>query len=308
MEATGNRIEPGRVIGEAFETYQSQAGPLLGGALIVIGIAGVIEGILAITGSLILALLGVLIGLAASFLYTGYVVKLVQDVRDGRRDFTVGELFSHAAPFVGTLVLNGILAGIAIAIGFVLIIVPGLILLTIWAVIAPSIVVEDRGVFEAFARSRELVRGHGWQVFGAIVLAFLIVFVVGLVASIVGAAIGNVGQVILQTAASVATAPVAAHVSSILFFDLGGGGGAPAASMPRPPPPSRPRRRPSRSVGGALARAVGELAEQLVERLDLLLAEHGAQSAIDVLNVAGGGFPQLRQPIVGEKRIAHPRV
>jgi hypothetical protein len=243
MEATGNRIEPGRVIGEAFETYQSQAGPLLGGALIVIGIAGVIEGILAITGSLILALLGVLIGLAASFLYTGYVVKLVQDARDGRRDFTVGELFSHAAPFVGTLVLNGILAGIAIAIGFVLIIVPGLILLTIWAVIAPSIVVEDRGVFEAFARSRELVRGHGWQVFGAIVLAFLIVFVVGLVASIVGAAIGNVGQVILQTAASVATAPVAALVSSILFFDLGGGSGAPVASMPpasaaEPPAPA----------------------------------------------------------------------
>ena len=243
MEATGNRIEPGRVIGEAFETYQSQAGPLLGGALIVIGIAGVIEGILAITGSLILALLGVLIGLAASFLYTGYVVRLVQDVRDGRRDFTVGELFSHAAPFVGTLVLNGILAGIAIAIGFVLIIVPGLILLTIWAVIAPSIVVEDRGVFEAFARSRELVRGHGWQVFGAIVLAFLIVFVVGLVASIVGAAIGNVGQVILQTAASVATAPVAALVSSILFFDLGGGTGATAESMPpasaaEPPAPA----------------------------------------------------------------------
>jgi hypothetical protein len=241
MEATGNRIEPGRVIGEAFETYQSQAGPLLGGALIVIGLAGVIEGILAITGSLILVLLGVLIGLAASFLYTGYVVKLVQDVRDGRRDFTVGELFSHAAPFVGTLVLNGILAGIAI--GFVLIIVPGLILLTIWAVIAPSVVVEDRGVFEAFARSRELVRGHGWQVFGAIVLAFLIVFVVGLVASIVGAAIGNVGQVILQTAASVATAPVAALVSSILFFDLGGGSGAPAASVPpasaaEPPAPA----------------------------------------------------------------------
>ena len=175
--------------------------------------------------------------------YTGYVVKLVQDVRDGRRDFTVGELFSHAAPFVGTLVLNGILAGIAIAIGCVLIIVPGLILLTIWAVIAPSIVVEDRGVFEAFARSRERVRGQGWQVFGAIVLAFLIVFVVGLVASIVGAAIGNVGQVILQTAASVATAPVAALVSSILFFDLGGGGGAPAASMPpasaaEPPAPA----------------------------------------------------------------------
>jgi hypothetical protein len=232
MEATATRIEPGRVIGEAFETYRSQAGPLLGGAVIVIGIAGLIEGLLLITGSLILTMLGILIGLAASFLYTGYVVKLVQDVRDGRRDFTVGELFSHAAPYVGTLILNGILAGIAIAIGFVLIIVPGLILLTIWAVIAPSIVVEKHGVFEAFGRSRELVRGHGWEVFGAIVLAFLIVFAVGIVASIIGAAIGDVGRVILQPIASVLTAPVAALVSSILFFDLGGGREAPTAPAP----------------------------------------------------------------------------
>jgi hypothetical protein len=236
MEATGNRIEPGRVIGEAFETYQGQVGPLLGGALIVIGIAGVIEGVLAITGSLVLVMLGILIGLAASFLYTGYVVKLVQDVRDGRRDFGVGELFAHAAPYVGTLILNGILAGVAIAIGFVLIIVPGLILLTIWAVIAPSIVVEDKGVFEAFGRSRELVRGHGLQVFGAVVLAFLIVFAVGLVASIIGAAIGDAGRVVLGTAANVATAPVAALVSSILFFDLGGGPGVP--TTPESPTPA----------------------------------------------------------------------
>jgi hypothetical protein len=239
MEATGNRIEPGRVIGEAFETYQNQVGPLLGGALIVIGIAGVIEGVLAITGSLVLVTLGVLIGLAASFLYTGYVVKLVQDVRDGRRDFGVGELFSHAAPYVGTLILNGLLAGIAIAIGFVLIIVPGLILLTLWAVIAPSIVVEDRGVFEAFGRSRELVRGNGWQVFGAILIAFLIVFAVGLVASIIGSAIGDAGRVILGTIANVATAPVAALVSSILFFDLGGGHAAPSAPVP-PAPAAEP--------------------------------------------------------------------
>lgn len=163
-------------------------------------------------------------------------VKLVQDVRDGRRDFTVGELFSHAAPYVGTLVLNGILAGIAIFIGFVLIIVPGLILLTIWAVIAPSIVIEDKGVFEAFGRSRELVRGHGWQVFGAIVIAFLIVFAVGIVAGVIGSSISDAGRIILGTIANVLTAPVAALVSSILFFDLGGGRGAPTA--PEPPAPA----------------------------------------------------------------------
>ena len=238
MEASTRTVEPGRVIGEAFDTYRGHAGALLGGALIVIGIAGVIDGLLSTTDSVVLGILGALVGLVATFLYTGFVVKLVQDVRDGRRDFGVGELFSHAAPYVGTLILAGILAGIGIAIGFVLIIVPGLILLTIWSVIAPSIVVEDKGVFESFGRSRELVRGHGWQVFGAIVLAFLIVVVVGIVCSIIGAAIGDAGLVILRAIGNVLTAPVAALVSSILFFDLGGGAGV--ATGPQPPAPEAP--------------------------------------------------------------------
>jgi hypothetical protein len=236
MEATANRIEPGRVIGEALETYRSQAAPLLGGALLVIGIAGVIEGLLSVSGSVVLGLLGAFVGLAAGFLYTGYVVKLVQDVRDGRRDFTVGELFSHATPYLWTLILAGILAGIAIAIGLILIIVPGLILLTIWAVISPAIVVEDKGVMDAFGRSRELVRGHGWQVFGAIVLAFLIIVAVGIVASLIGAAIGDAGLVILRAVGNVITAPIWALVASILFFDLGGGAAAPSA--PQPPAPT----------------------------------------------------------------------
>ena len=246
MEASTSRVEPGRVIGEAFETYRSHAGALLGGALIVIGIAGVIEGLLSVSGSLVLGVIGALIGLAAGFFYTGFVVKLVQDVRDGRRDFSVGELFSHAAPYLGTLILAGILAGIAITIGLILIIVPGLVLLTIWAVISPAIVVEGRTVFESFGRSRELVRGHGWQVFGAIVLTFLIIVAVGIVFSLIGAAIGDAGLVILRAVGNVITAPVWALVASILFFDLGGGQGAPtspattAVEPPaaEPPPPA----------------------------------------------------------------------
>jgi hypothetical protein len=244
MEASTRNIEPGRVIGEAFETYREHAGALLVGALIVIGIAGLIEGLLSVTGNIVLGIVGAFVGLAAGFLYIGYVVKLVQDVRDGRRDFSVGELFSHATPYLGTLILAGILAGIGVTIGLILIIVPGLILLTIWAVISPSIVVEDKGVFESFGRSRELVRGHGWPVFGALVLTFLIIVVVGIVFSLIGAAIGDAGLVILRAIGNVITAPVWALVASILFFDLGGGQGvqtSPAETTPtEPPPPSEP--------------------------------------------------------------------
>jgi hypothetical protein len=248
MEASTRRIDPGRVIGEAFETYREHAGPLLGGAVIVIGIAAVVNALFANTGNFVLFLAGVVISLIAEVLFAGYVVKLVQDVRDGTRDFDVGVLLSAATPYIGTLILLGIVAGIAIAIGFVLLIVPGLILLTIWSVAPPSVVVEGKGVFESLGRSRELVRGNGWNVFFSILLAYLIVLVISIVAGLIGAALGDAGRIILQTIANVVIAPIAALVSSILFFDLGGGQGAPsspadvqpATEAPEPTEASKP--------------------------------------------------------------------
>ena len=77
-------------------------------------------------------------------------------------------------PQLGTLIAAGILAGIAIAIGFVLLIVPGLVFLTWWCLIVPVVVIENRGVAEAFGRSRELVRGHGWTVLGVVVVAAIL--------------------------------------------------------------------------------------------------------------------------------------
>ena len=240
MEASAHRIEPGRIIGEAFDTYGKYIGPLLGGAVIVLGLAGLVNGLLRATDSVILGLIGSIISLVATVLYTGYVVKLVQDVRDGRMDHSMGELFAAAAPYIATLILNGILFGIAVFFGFILLIVPGLILITIWAVVAPSIVVENRGAVEAFGRSRELVRGNGWSVFWAIVIAFLILIAVYIVAAGIGAAVADdAGMVVMSVVANVLAAPVAALVSSILFFVLGGGAGAipPPSDEPAAPPP-----------------------------------------------------------------------
>jgi hypothetical protein len=105
----------------------------------------------------------------------------VRDVQDGRRDSSVGQLIEATWPVVLPLIGAGILAGIGIAIGFLLLFVPGLILLTIWAVISPVIVVERSGVIDAFKRSQELVRGNGWQVFGVIFVVFLITAVASVV-------------------------------------------------------------------------------------------------------------------------------
>ena len=51
---------------------------------------------------------------------------------------------------------------------------PGLILLTFWCLIVPFIVIGGAGPIEAFGRSMRTVRGYAWNVFGTLVLVFLI--------------------------------------------------------------------------------------------------------------------------------------
>lgn len=239
MEASAanpqRRLTVGGVIDEAFKLYAAHAGVLILAAAAIFIIAGLIQGLLTEADSFILRLAGSLVSLVAGTLFTGFVVSLVADVREGRTEFTAGELLSSGWHAVPRLIINGILLGIGVMIGLLLLIVPGLYLLTIWAVTAPSIVVERRGAIEAFGRSYELVKGNGWTVFGAIVVAFLILMGFGLIAAAIGAAIGDLaGAITFGIVANILAAPFAALVASVLFFDLRGS--APAADAPPPAP------------------------------------------------------------------------
>ncbi|HWC08611.1 MAG TPA: hypothetical protein VG458_06140, partial [Solirubrobacterales bacterium] len=196
------------------------AGVLLPIAFWIYLVVAVVTGIAA--GSVGLLLVALVVSLMAGVLYQGVVVSLVRDVQDGKRDRGMGDLISEAMPFVGPLLGAGILSAIAIGFGFVLLVVPGLILLTIWAVLAPVIVIERSGVMGAFGRSRELVRGNGWPVFGAIIVAFLIAFVVGAILSSIALAItdGVILQIVFSALASTVTAPITALVAAVLYYRL----------------------------------------------------------------------------------------
>jgi hypothetical protein len=166
------------------------------------------------------------------------VVRLVEDVRDGRRDQTVGDLFSSASPAIVALIAFGILFGIGVGIGFVLLIIPGLILLTFWSLGAPAIVVEDTGPIAAFGRSWRLVRGDAWSVFGVLLVVFLIVLAFQIVLAAIAAPIGDAALVVAAIIATAITAPVFALAASVMYFDLSGA--APAAAPGEPPPPAEP--------------------------------------------------------------------
>jgi hypothetical protein len=210
-------LSPTAIIGRAFRIYRDQFGVLLPAALVVFAIDAVVTSVFDHGLSTLVA---AVVSLVLATLYDGMVVQLVRDVQDGRRDSSVGELFSSVSPVLLPLIGVSILGGIGIGLGFVLCIVPGLFLLTFWSVVAPVTVIEQTGVFGAFGRSWELVRGYAWPVFGTILLVFLLVIAAVIAAALIGLAIGDVGRAILSWIFSALTQPVAALTTSVLYFTL----------------------------------------------------------------------------------------
>ena len=210
------KIKPGEVIGSALEIYREQASVLLPAAIAVFAIVALAR--LVLTGGA--ATLVSLVALVIGTFYQGMVVELVRDVQDGRRDSSVEQLFRSVAPIVLPLIGLSILLGIGVGIGFILIIIPGLFLLTIWSVAAPSLVIERKGVFAAFGRSRELVRGHGWQVFGVILVVFALSIIVSIIAAILASGLGTVGVAIAQWILDILLAPFTALIGAVLYFSL----------------------------------------------------------------------------------------
>jgi hypothetical protein len=251
------RLDVGAVIRRVFDIYVDQAPVLLPASAVVFVISGIIASLLFAAGTG-LAFVGFLISFVAGVVFTGMIVELVADVQDGRRDHSPGELLRAVAPVLGQLILVGVVAAIGIGIGFVLILVPGLILMTIWAVAAPVVVLErPNGVARALGRSRELVHGNGWQVFGVI---FLLAFVIQVLAGIVDVAAASASSavgIVVRVVLGILIGPLSALAAAVLYFELrnvqsaavepplaGSSPDEPVGRVPEPPPAPAPEAPP----------------------------------------------------------------
>lgn len=75
--------------------------------------------------------------------------------------------------------------------GYVLCYVPGLIPKTLYALIAPSIMIEGSGAFASYGRSLKLTKGSRWAVFGVILVTTVIILILSTaISTILGLAVG----------------------------------------------------------------------------------------------------------------------
>lgn len=223
MSAAAQPIGARDVLGEAWQLYRGQWRHLVPIALVVYLLLAAFTLFLV----LLLGPLGMLVSgfvaLAGVFWLQGALVVAVDDIRDGRADLTLGETLRRVGPRMNTLGFAGVLAALGIAVGLALLIVPGLLLLTWWALIVPAIMLEGRSVTGSFGRSRELVRGNGWSVFRLILLTLLVLFGVRVAVNLALAPLddaiqGYVGDVVANTL----TAPFVALALTLAYYRLRG--------------------------------------------------------------------------------------
>jgi hypothetical protein len=209
------------VFGESWELYKAHWRHFAVIALLIYAVIALLTILLVALLGWLGVLLAALVGIAGAFWLQGTLIEAVRDVRDGRADLSVSETFERVLPVLNRVVLAGILLGLAIGIGFLLLIVPGLVVLTLWIFVIPAIVLENRGVGESFGRSRELVRGNGWNVFGVIVLTFILLLGVSIAIRLILAPLDDwLASLVQQVVANTLVAPFAIIVWTLSYYRL----------------------------------------------------------------------------------------
>ena len=120
-----------------------------------------------------------------SSLVQGALTRATVSANEGER-VSFGESLAAALRVLLPLIGLSILWALGIGFGFILLVVPGIILLMMWSVATPALVVERQGVFAAFGRSAELTKGAKWKIFGLCLLLLVIYWLLSLIVGLVG--------------------------------------------------------------------------------------------------------------------------
>ena len=256
-----------RILRTAFEIYRERLGRLLGTAAIVylgalVAIFALVLGGAALGSLVAVPIAGVGLGLAIGFAvmiaaaaaYSGSVIRLVEAHQRGAEPASITDTLNSLKPRLWPMIWVQILFVICFVVGLLLLIIPGIYLAVIWSVILPVVVIEGLGG-DSFGRSRALVKGNGWGVFGIGVVYIGASLALNVIITLIQMALGQAAAGFVSLATTILTVPVVPLLVSCVYFELirvsgqsipgdSAQGSAPseppAPPLPPPPPPAPP--------------------------------------------------------------------
>ena len=191
----------GTILSRTFELLRQHWQAFLGVALLVGAISALIQLVygLAVDGVLedadsvedLASVLWVsLIGAAVSLVVT-LVVNAVLVVMARNADLgsppDPGTSLQHVLSRLGVVIVVALLSGIAIFIGLLLLVIPGIWIGVSLVPVIAVVMFEDGGIIDSMRRSFSLVSGNWWQVFLVVIVLAVINLVLGLFTALPGA-------------------------------------------------------------------------------------------------------------------------
>ena len=167
----------------------------------------------------IAGLLAALVGILMYLVLTGAITRAVAAEVAGE-DPSLEQSYRFGFHRLGSVLLVSVLVGLAIIGGLILFIIPGIYIGIRLCVSIEALVIEGRRGTQAMGRSWELVGGHWWHAFGALVVAGLLT---GLVNAVITTPFNNTSwfvQAIAAAIATVITMPYSVLVGVLLYLDL----------------------------------------------------------------------------------------
>lgn len=139
---------------------------------------------MAAPGAMFTVIAGIIIGFIVYMIFAALLQGAITHgtivVMNGNKT-SIGECLSTGARHALPLFVISLLAALGIALGFILIIVPGIMLAVTWSVLAPVRVAERTPILETFGRCADLTSGYRWQIFLLVIIYAVLSWVIGLV-------------------------------------------------------------------------------------------------------------------------------
>ncbi len=93
--------------------------------------------------------------------------------------------FGRGLALIGPAIGVAVVYSLIVVVGLAFLIVPGLILMTVYWVALPVAVVERPGVFASLSRSAELTKGNRWRIFSIMAIVFVVSFAVNAIITLI---------------------------------------------------------------------------------------------------------------------------